>query len=298
MAIAWKELEYKLEIKDKIKDHLTFPKGKTQVAALRCSHRILNRYPINMLIVETGQQQAPQISKSIDHWELMINKTTLEKRPKIVVESWTSRAAVWENGPAGKGSRVRWKEKGYATRIRHVDTQYIGGAIVQPRLLVVRVREEYSKLWMWTEINITNTPRPMSNVLTPAGLIKRKVRYRNHQQLPILPDSTTDPMPPRPGQWIITKEGVRRTLLEEFGRAIGIPNTWETNPARIDTSILEASTSVFHWEYISQCLVDASVLSDPDRATSTGKSDEEIEEKQENDSKIKWKPPDLSEDGE
>ena len=34
MAIAWKELEYKLEIKDKIKDHLTIPKGKTRVAGI------------------------------------------------------------------------------------------------------------------------------------------------------------------------------------------------------------------------------------------------------------------------
>ena len=138
MAIAWKELEYKLEIKDKIKDHLTIPKGKTRVAALRCSHRILNRYPIDMLIVETGQQQAPQISKSIDHWELIMDKTLVERRPKIVIESWTSRASVWENGPSGKGSRVRWKEKGYTTRIKHIDAQNVGGAIVQPRLLVIQ----------------------------------------------------------------------------------------------------------------------------------------------------------------
>ena len=69
MAIAWKELHYALEIKDKINDHPSIPGGKTRVIGLRCSHHILNKHLVDMLIVETGKRKAPQASHSVDHWE-------------------------------------------------------------------------------------------------------------------------------------------------------------------------------------------------------------------------------------
>ena len=49
----------------------------------------------------------------------------------------------------------------------------VGGAINQSRLLITRVKHEWSHLWMWgTEETELETAQLMSNLLTPPGLVR------------------------------------------------------------------------------------------------------------------------------
>ena len=177
----------------------------------------------------------------------------------------------WEYGPAGKSSRVRWQNRGYQTRIKRVDAQNVGGAIVQPRLLVVRIQEPL--IWKWREINDSPQKRAMSNLLTPPGLIHLRQRQYYQKVEGRVAESNSDPMPSTPGRWIRTEKGIRRLLPEEVGRGIGIPKEWSINPALLTSRHLIESTSVYHWEYLAQCLSASFDLST--RVNNVSRMDEE-----------------------
>ena len=128
-------------------------------------------------------------------------------------------------------------------------TCHVGGAIAQVRLLVARVPEECSSVWSWgTYPPPPYHPRPMSNLLTPPGLIKST----SYCCLTLdSPQATSDPMPCFPGAWIITEHGHRRLLLDECARGLGIPKDWRLDPRKLNGNTLLRTTSVFHWEFLS-----------------------------------------------
>jgi hypothetical protein len=104
----------------------------------------------------------------------------------------------------------------------------VGGAIIQARLVVARVRYEWSHLWIWNpQESETDLPRPMSNLLTPSGLLKpyQYVDGRHGD-----PHALTGPMPGFFGAYIKTDRGVRRVLPEETGRGLGIPKERKIDP--------------------------------------------------------------------
>ena len=146
MTLAWQNLTYELEIKSTkfISDTDKVPRGRVLITNMRCEHRIFEKHPVDNLAIDNGTRKAPHGPQTSEHWELILDKTTPLNQPKIIVEVWPSRAVTWDSGPAAKGSEVRWIHRGYETRIKHVDAQHMGGALIQPRTMVVRLRKQYA----------------------------------------------------------------------------------------------------------------------------------------------------------
>ena len=295
MCLAWKGMRHVFSVnayKQGLNEEI--PRAEKEITGLRCSHSLLSQSPVDLLAVDSSTRPTIKDPHRVEHWERMIDKTLPANRPKIVFESWAARTGTWEYGPAGKSSRVRWENRGYQTRIQRVDAQNIGGAIVQPRLLVVRIQEPM--IWKWREVNDSPQKRAMSNLLTPPGLIHLRQRQYYQKVEGRVAESNCDPMPSTPGRWIRTEKGIRRLLPEEVGRGIGIPKEWAVNPALLTSRHLAESTSVYHWEYLAQCLNVSFDLS-----TKTNKKPRMDEEDNdpppvlvEEDSDVKWRPPDLS----
>ena len=182
ISAAWEGMEHILEINANVKqEDSKMPSAKYTYTGLRCQRNLLQRHPVDILVVEAGLKSQSHISQKGEHWELMIQSTEATKRPQLIVEAWAARAINWEYGPAGKASQIRWQKQGYATRMQRVDAQDLGGAIIQPRLLVVRILEP--RKWIWDTINPSSRRRPMSNLLTPPGLLYQRARqyYTNVQ---------------------------------------------------------------------------------------------------------------------
>ena len=93
-------------------------------------------------------------------------------------------------------------------------------------------------------------------------------------------------------------KGIRRLLAEEISRGLGVPKEWETSPRLLTANTLNASTSIYHWEYISQCFIDTAITTDQVADTTTrlipqtgSKPDLQPEQP------ILWRPPDLTKGG-
>ena len=137
---------------------------------------ILNKNPVDMLVVERGHFYQPpktQLPDPRSKWECILEVTKPKNRPKVVIESWTEKAIGWLNGPMSKGTRTRWSKMGYSSRFQRVDATQVGGAVSQGRLLVVRLIPQLQARWMWQPREIDVQKRPMSNLLIPPGLLPR-----------------------------------------------------------------------------------------------------------------------------
>ena len=217
MCLAWKGMRHVFSIKAHEKGlNEEIPRAEKEIAGLRCSHNLLNKSPVDLLAVDSSNCLTIKDPHRIEHSERMIDRTIPANRPKIIFESWAVRTGSWEYGPAGKSSRVRWQNRGYQTRIQRVDAQNVGGAIVQPRLLVVRIQEPL--IWKWREINDSPQKRAMSNLLTPPGLIHLRQRQYYQKVEGRVAESTSAPMPSTPGQWIRTEKGIRRLFTRRSGK--------------------------------------------------------------------------------
>jgi hypothetical protein len=140
----------------------------------------------------------------------------------------------------------------HASRVRRASATDVGGAFNQSRLLVARVKHEWSHLWVWsTEETEIDTARPMSNLLTPPGLVRSNLYVTGQSGDPI---AQRDPMPSIMGACIQTDRGARRLLPEESGRGLGVPKEWKLDPARITKGLLSRTTTLFHWEHLSSTL--------------------------------------------
>lgn len=174
---------------------------------------------------------------------------------------WDGSAITWDYGPAGQASKVRWEHLGYCTRLRILNATDIGGSISQRRLVVTRTRIASNVadiLWIEGDRETSrkdgSSSRPMSNLLTPEGLICNRHRSRmGTSQLGI--DCHTEPMPPYQA-WIKTSFGVRRLLLEELARGLGLEKKrLKELITRLTPTVLQRTTSIYHWEHLAAGLV-------------------------------------------
>jgi hypothetical protein len=186
-------------------------------------------------------------------WEKLVSKTELKCHPCVVLEVWPSPSAqLWSKGPTCKGTMSCWQELNYVSRYKPVSATNIGGAIVQSRLLVAQVKQAWSHPWVWNlKESKADLPWPMSNLLTPAGLIKSSCYVMN---IGGAPDMLTEPMPGFVGAYITTDWGIRQVLPEETGQGLGIPKEWKVEPYDMTKGLLDQITSLFHWEYLSYTL--------------------------------------------
>ena len=301
MTLAWTGATYLLAVNThQAPLNVHMPKAEYTYTGLRCKHNLLNQHPIDLLAVEAGGRSIIREPNKPEHWEIMVATTRLPCRPKFVIESWEARAVTWEHGPVGKAARTRWQDLGYSTRLQRVDSQDVGGAIIQPRLMVLRIVPHCS--WKWSPINTSNQKRPMSNLLTPPGLIRRRTSHSPPQGAGRVYESTTEPMPSAIGRWIKTEKGIRRLLPEEVGRGLGIPKHWEVAPTLLNARNLNSSTSTYHWEYMGQCFSATTTgpegnqasEENPDHGHTPSKADKDGGELLED---VTWRPPNLTKNG-
>lgn len=123
---------------------------------------------------------------------------------------------------------------------------------------------KYSTIWNEDNYNVSEAQRilarPMSNLLTPDGLVKRSTWCTTGQ--PGI-DVETEPMPTYQA-WIRTARGVRRITLEELARGLGLPKgRLEKVLPELKTSLLQRSTSIFHLEYLATGLSHQTQLKVP-----------------------------------
>lgn len=142
----------------------------------------------------------------------MVSGMSVANRPKFVFESWPPQAQLWAQGPIAKACVTRWKELGFSSRCRFLQTTQHGGAIVHNRLVVVRCSDNDISSWTWPVHEPgASVVRPMGNLLTPPGLVRCKCKSSSSS----VPDASVDPMPGRPGTLIRTARGVRRLQVDE-----------------------------------------------------------------------------------
>ena len=212
--------------------------------------RTLTHHPVDLLVVERSSvAKCPSVTY-VNPWETAVKNTKSALRPIVILESWNSECSTWQYGPTTQAVITRWKELGYATRIKFVQCASVGGALCQSRILVARVLQPQVHRWFWPNIPANPPLRPMSNLLTPPGLVR--CRYiRRPLNDPCIASAHSDPMPSRPGALIETDKGIRPLQTDEFCRGLGF---LKSNIERIDGGLARRVTSVYHWEYLSSVL--------------------------------------------
>jgi hypothetical protein len=100
-------------------------------------------------------------------------------------------------------------------------------------------------------------------------------------------------MPGALGTWIKTEKEVQQVTLKERSQGLGLQKGLATNPT---VSLVENTTSIFHWEYLSASLVTSrrrtTNTPGPGPKVLTKPTQEENSEGEQD--TFTWVPPDLS----
>lgn len=264
MRDAWQRLAHVFSIEQ---EHLIELDSMTKAYhGPRFKLNILRKHPVNLLVVERGHLHRPDTMPKTERWEMLVANAEPSSRPIIILESWDGAASTWDTGPAGQSSRVRWEKLGYNTRMKLINATTIGGAIRQQRLMLTRIaKTSAARDMLWDDNKSTvsshTLARPMSNLLTPEGLIGKQRYSTDINQNGI--DSETEPMPPYQA-WIRTRRGVRRLRLDELARGLGMEKSQvEKVTRKLSPAILQRTTSTFHWEYLSIGLATTGAIKCP-----------------------------------
>lgn len=299
MREAWTQLEHVWSIG--APTHRLHP-GLIRHAGRRIPAGFFTQNPVDIIAVDSSTRTlADQAARPAEPepWELLIWSVAPVNKPALIIEVWPGSASYWRsNGPFDKLSRTRWSNAGYRSHCQHLNSTHIGGAIDQPRFIIIRCKRDGGFDWHWETV-CPQPPRPMSNLLIPHGLLPpqshREYARQNLLNFP-LPRWDCDPMPCRPGSWIETSKGRRRLLNEEIGRGLGIPKTWNLQYASKGTRAdLNHTTSLFHWEYLGRCLTLTQRSRDISVTTQTALTSTKTDAP--NSAPFHWAPPDLRRGG-
>lgn len=304
MRYAWPGLQHKFSVRRSLEAE--FPdRDFTEPTVLeggphRYPKRLLRRLEVDLLVVDRGFQKDPPVNYRRLPWEQLVSGTPPRQRPEVVLEIWSPTAQLWQKGPMNKACVTRWTEAGFQSHCQLVQAVDVGGAIRQNRLVVARVRE--GRTWTWDSMDRDReVVRPMSNLLTPPGLVKRHL-YVEAALPDAIPDSTTDPMPNRAGAVVRTEKGTRRLSVEEVSRGLGVPKQAED---QMNGGLLLHTTSIFHWEYLSPSLTGTMGESSSEEQNhvhhcqpeaTVGKA-MQLEERAGDPPTFSWVPPSLQPDG-
>jgi hypothetical protein len=293
--LAWSKLEHRFSVrrdKERVDQGLADAPGKVFFGHHRYPQKLLQKLPVDLLIVERGHLFQPIKNYSPEPWEDLVKSTRVRSRPKVILESWSNVAQTWTRGPVCKATITRWQAQGYATRCQLLRATKFGGAIQQSRFLVVRILGDLCQEWHWPQPEKDSEfVRPMSNLLTPPGLLRAKTNKFVQTGI----DPILEPMPCRPGLWIKTKGGSRRLQPDEVSRGLGLPKDAEVD---LDLGLLERSTCIFIWEALVESLKNLrpkpgakKTIRDTDRADRITRmsGDPELPASE----LFHWRPPDL-----
>ena len=270
----------------------------------RTGRKLWSHQPTDLVFLERGRSPEQNYTEE-PLWERNLGP---DWKGTCLIESWPPRAALWRHGPVSKVAATRWEGRGYTTHCRVINATQVGGALQQERLLVVRWSKQTSLPWTWAAEEPLHTPvRPMSNLLTPPGLVRSRPCPAPGPQVTI-PSAGSSPMPCSVGSYIETETGVRRLMQDELGRGLGLSTS--ESKEQIPTSLLHSTTSVFHWEFFADSLYmtlegrGGLDKTPPQLTLSNVRSMLGLEESNEDSgtptteaSPFEWHPPDLSPGG-
>ena len=254
MADAWQQMDYKFAVGGQGPSRASHCYPEPRYAL-----NLLTSHPVDVLVADKGSATPPRRKGPAgpDRWELLVLNTPPEKRPSVVLESWPASSATWADNPMSKGRRIRWEELGYTSRYKLLSSTAYGGAIRQQRLIVARVTVGGDTSWVWPTADEPQTARPMSNLLTPTGLLPRHARKtttssRTKSQAP---DALLEPMPNCLGSWIRTGPNtVRRLQGDELYRGLGGNNQHLKGIQTPTSRGLLQTTSLFIWEGLTETI--------------------------------------------
>jgi hypothetical protein len=234
MRAAWPELDHVFSVRRSDEEEVEGEGSPKPKLLLKGPHRLPNKLlmdsPVDLLTIEQGHATKPPLTYERNSWEKLISRTKESERPRVVIESWPPNSQLWTKGPACKSTTTRWQKMSYVSRYKRVSATDVGGAFNQALLLVARVKREWSHLWVWsTEETEIDTPRPMSNLLTPPGFVGSHKYVEGRKGDPI---AIIHPMPSVMGAYVQTERGTRRLMPEESGRGLGVPKEWRIDPKK------------------------------------------------------------------
>jgi hypothetical protein len=114
----------------------------------------------------------------------------------------------------------------------------------------------------WDPNPISRLPRPMSNLLRPAGLVPRS-SWNASRSTADLPVRETDPMPAHAGTWISDGGKARRLLTEELAKGLGVPKSWG-DLTTLNPRFLGWQTCSHIYEWLGNVLASADASTDDD----------------------------------
>jgi hypothetical protein len=208
----------------------------------RASRFTLHENPVDFLIIGASNRHPTD-----NAWLQMVAQCSTTSCPRLIVELWSPRDILYEEGPMSKPVLVKWAAQGYFSHVKLINSIEVGGSVDQQRLLVARVYKGVKEGWSWPELP-PQVCRPMSNCLRT-----HNIPYKTYQQghpSAWTPRADLDPMPGHPGSLIETEKGIRRLLNDELGRGLGIPKSWFDHHYP-EGSTLKNSTSLHIQEYLS-----------------------------------------------
>jgi hypothetical protein len=211
MRVAWPKLQHQFAVRRKgesVDTDVADPPEKTVIGHHRYPAKLLNQTPVDLLVIERGFLKHPTAGYIREPWEDLIHTTNQQARPKVILESWPSSAEFWSKGPVCKASLTRWADVGYTSRCKLINATRVGGAIAQSRLMVARIQKDSAPHWRWPcEEAAATMARPMSNLLTPPGLVRT-----HHQSGPITKAVLWWEFPRE--HWVGLREGSRMNFLK------------------------------------------------------------------------------------
>jgi hypothetical protein len=159
--------------------------------------------------------------------------------------------------------------------------------------LVARVATDHADSWMWgAPESDPEVCRPMSNLLTPSGLMRGHGTVYLDHAYHAAPNSATEPMPGKVGGLIRTDRGIRRLNLDETGQGLGLPK--DCNPDLTEKALYR-TTSVYHLEYLSDSFLSKGNPDTQLDPTSQPSLQEDASSAPTEYPPFEWKPPDLRE---
>eukprot|EP00532_Pseudo-nitzschia_australis_P008187 CAMPEP_0168163876 /NCGR_PEP_ID=MMETSP0139_2-20121125/620_1 /TAXON_ID=44445 /ORGANISM="Pseudo-nitzschia australis, Strain 10249 10 AB" /LENGTH=206 /DNA_ID=CAMNT_0008080821 /DNA_START=177 /DNA_END=794 /DNA_ORIENTATION=- len=140
--------------------------------------RHLKTSPVDLLVLELASIIRPHKNLEASAWEALVATTQIQLWPKVILECWIGPAISWSQGPMSKLAVTWWSELGYASFCKVLQATEIDGALFQVRLLVAPIQTESSQQWVWPLTMTHQGVHPMSNLLTPPGLVPQHLYVR------------------------------------------------------------------------------------------------------------------------
>ena len=248
IRIAWKGLHHIFSLQH-INTQLPPVSGEPTILHPRLAYNTLAKYPVELLVVNQANNLPTSSSANLD-WREIIERGAQCHRPKIVIEMWPSNSQHWSYEPMSKQTNSQWSKLGYNSRYKLVGATEIGGAIQHSRLIVLRLIPRLNQSWDWETFCGDEIPRAMENLLT----LPHKVYIPPCLQIfaGTIPVASRDPMPSSINSMIETDKGVRRLRIEEFACGLGADKPLYL---LLGKTLLDQTTSLYHWEYVSQCIL-------------------------------------------